>query len=226
LVSEFQENYEYFQTILTDYQKILESVRSGNPKAMEKHLERGKIPARQRIRMILDPDTPFMELSPLAAYNLYDNAAPYAGIVTGIGFLGAGALIRTTDKIFGFTTAASIWLFAILGLIIGLGQYRIGLNLYVIIWMVVLCDNILAKKGIGSYQQKIVVSTNKIIDEGEIIKVLKENGVKKYKLMNLEINKKKGGISSTFLIDGSKEKIKKIHKALLTVEWFESCHIG
>ena len=123
-------------------------------------------------------------------------------IVTGIGFLGAGALIRTTDKIFGFTTAASIWLFAILGLIIGLGQYRIGLNLYVIIWMVVLCDNILAKKGIGSYQQKIVVSTNKIIDEIEIIKVLKENGVKKYKLMNLEINKKKGGISSTFLIEG------------------------
>ncbi len=155
------------------------------------------------------------------------NPFPLLGaIVTGIGFLGAGALIRTTDKIFGFTTAASIWLFAILGLIMGLGQYRIGLNLYIIIWMVVLSDQILAKKGIGSYQQKIVVCTNKIIDENEIIKVLKENGVKKYKLINLEINKKKGGLSSTFLIEGSKERIKKIHKALLNIEWFESCHIG
>ncbi|NYT00861.1 MAG: MgtC/SapB family protein [Methanocellales archaeon] len=156
-----------------------------------------------------------------------NNPFPLLGsIVTGIGFLGAGALIRTTDKIFGFTTAASIWLFAILGLTIGLGQYRVGINLYVIIWTVVLFDHILAKKGIGSYRQKIVVCTNKIIDEGEIIKVLKENGVKKYKLTNLEINKKKGGISSTFLIDGSKERIKKIHKALLTVEWFDSCNIG
>ncbi|MFC1786526.1 MgtC/SapB family protein [Halobacteriota archaeon] len=158
-----------------------------------------------------------------------DSTNPFTllgAIVTGIGFLGAGALIRTTDKIFGFTTAASIWLFAILGLIIGLGRYRIGLNLYAIVWMVILFDQILAKKGIGSYQQKIVVCTNKIIDEGEIIKVLKENGVKKYKLMNLEINKKKGGLSSTFLIEGSKERIKKIHKALLTIEWFESCNIG
>lgn len=158
-----------------------------------------------------------------------DSTNPFTllgAIVTGIGFLGAGALIRTTDKIFGFTTAASIWLFAILGLIIGLGEYQIGLNLYVIIWMVILFDQILAKKGIGSYQQKIVVSTNKIIDESEIINVLKENGVKKYKLMNLEINKKKGGLYSTFLIEGPKERIKKIHKALLNFEWFESCNIG
>ncbi|MDD2777707.1 MAG: MgtC/SapB family protein [Methanocellales archaeon] len=155
------------------------------------------------------------------------NPFPILGaIVTGIGFLGAGALIRTTDKIFGFTTAASIWLFAILGLIIGLGEYQIGLNLYVIIWMVILFDQILAKKGIGSYQQKIVVCTNKIIDENEIIKVLKENGVKKYKLITLEVNKKKGGLSLTFLIEGSKERIKKIHRVLLNLEWFESCQIG
>ncbi|MDD2665608.1 MAG: MgtC/SapB family protein [Methanocellales archaeon] len=155
------------------------------------------------------------------------NPFPLLGaIVTGIGFLGAGALIRTTDKIFGFTTAASIWLFAILGLIIGLGQYRIGFNLYMIIWVVILFDQILAKKGIGSYQQKIVVCTNKIIDEKEIIAVLKENGVKKYKLITLEINKEKGELSSTFLIEGPKERIKKIHKTLLNVEWFESCQIG
>src|SRR3989338_8472325 len=45
-------------------------------------------------------------------------------IVTGIGFLGAGAIIKNNDRIFGFTTAASIWLFSIFGLIVGLGQFR------------------------------------------------------------------------------------------------------
>ena len=44
-----------------------------------------------------------------------------SSIITGIGFLGAGALIRTNDKVFGFTTASSIWFFAIFGLTIGLG---------------------------------------------------------------------------------------------------------
>ena len=85
--SDFQKNYKHFQKVLEEHQEILENVRSGNPKAMKKHLERGKIPARQRIKTILDPDTPFMELSSLAAYNLYDNSAPYAGIVTGIGLV-------------------------------------------------------------------------------------------------------------------------------------------
>ncbi len=85
---EFKENYEHYQKILQEYREICDEVRAGNPKAIEKHLQRGKILARKRIEMILDPDTPFMELSPLAAYNMYDNACPYAGIVTGIGLVG------------------------------------------------------------------------------------------------------------------------------------------
>ena len=83
----FKDNYEHYQTILGNYYEILEKVRTGNPKAIEKHLSRGKILARRRIEMILDPDTPFMEMSPLAAYNMYDNACPFAGIVTGIGMV-------------------------------------------------------------------------------------------------------------------------------------------
>ncbi|MHA1236660.1 MAG: carboxyl transferase domain-containing protein, partial [Candidatus Hodarchaeales archaeon] len=85
--AEFQENYKHYQEFLAKHRKIVETVRSGNPKAMEKHLSRGKLPARQRIKQILDPDTPFMELSSLAAYNMYDNQVPYAGIVTGIGMV-------------------------------------------------------------------------------------------------------------------------------------------
>ena len=86
--SQFKENHEHYQIILQKHKEILEAVRTGNPKAMQTHIDRGKMPARQRIREIIDPDTPFMELSSLAAYDLYDNAAPYAGIVTGIGIVG------------------------------------------------------------------------------------------------------------------------------------------
>jgi putative Mg2+ transporter-C (MgtC) family protein len=60
----------------------------------------------------------------ITAINLYpDNPLSLLGaIVTGIGFLGAGALIKTTDKIFGFTSAAAVWLFAIFGLVVGVGN--------------------------------------------------------------------------------------------------------
>ncbi|MHA1213710.1 MAG: carboxyl transferase domain-containing protein [Candidatus Hodarchaeales archaeon] len=83
----FKENYEYYQNVVKQLKETLEKVRVGNSKAIEKHLKRGKLLARQRIQKLLDPDTPFMELSSLAALNLYDNAAPYAGIVTGIGIV-------------------------------------------------------------------------------------------------------------------------------------------
>ena len=59
--------------------------RGGGPKYLERHREQGKLPVRERIEQLLDPGTPFLELSPLAAYGLYDDEAPAAGIVTGIG---------------------------------------------------------------------------------------------------------------------------------------------
>jgi len=57
----------------------------GGAKYLERHREQGKMPVRERIEKLLDPDSPFLELSPLAAWDLYDNDAPAAGIVTGIG---------------------------------------------------------------------------------------------------------------------------------------------
>jgi 3-methylcrotonyl-CoA carboxylase beta subunit/propionyl-CoA carboxylase len=57
----------------------------GGPKYIERHRAQGKLPVRERIEKLLDPDSPFLELSPLAAWDLYDNDAPAAGIVTGIG---------------------------------------------------------------------------------------------------------------------------------------------
>jgi acetyl-CoA carboxylase carboxyltransferase component len=57
----------------------------GDDRSIERHRERGKLPVRERIDRLLDPGSPFVELSPLAANGLYDDEAPGAGIVTGIG---------------------------------------------------------------------------------------------------------------------------------------------
>ena len=57
----------------------------GDDRSIERHRERGKLPVRDRIDRLLDPGTAFLELSPLAANGLYDDDAPGAGIVTGIG---------------------------------------------------------------------------------------------------------------------------------------------
>src|SRR5581483_3453442 len=57
----------------------------GGEKAVERHRSRGKLPARERIDRLLDPETAFLELSALAAWDVYDGQAPSAGIVTGIG---------------------------------------------------------------------------------------------------------------------------------------------
>ena len=59
--------------------------RGGGEKAVERHRSRGKLTARERIDRLLDPGTAFLELNALAAWDLYDGAAPSAGIVTGIG---------------------------------------------------------------------------------------------------------------------------------------------
>lgn len=147
-----------------------------------------------------------------------------SAIVTGIGFLGAGALIKTTDKIFGFTSASTIWLFAIFGLIIGVGEYLIGLIIYSLIITVVFYDLHLEKKGVGSYQKKIVITTNDIIAETEIKDIFSMNS-SRYKLTFFEVDKTNKKISFTYLIEGTKGQINKIPKKLYEKEWFESCKI-
>ena len=61
--------------------------RGGGEKAVERHRSRGKLTARERIDRLCDPDTAFLELGGLAAWDLYDGQAPSAGIVTGVGVI-------------------------------------------------------------------------------------------------------------------------------------------
>src|SRR5439155_3809259 len=57
----------------------------GTEETREKHKTRGKLLPRERIERLLDPGTPFLELSPLAAWGCYEDEAPGASIVTGVG---------------------------------------------------------------------------------------------------------------------------------------------
>jgi 3-methylcrotonyl-CoA carboxylase beta subunit/propionyl-CoA carboxylase len=83
---EFRTNRERMTTLVAEYRSRLEQIRQGGgPKYFERHRSQGKLPVRERIEKLLDVDTAFLELSPLAAWGLYDDEAPGAGLVTGIG---------------------------------------------------------------------------------------------------------------------------------------------
>src|SRR5262245_3934171 len=82
----FTANRQRMQQLVDELRDRLALVRQGGgPKYMQRHRDQGKLPVRERIDTLLDPGSPFLELSPLAAWDMYDNEAPAAGIVTGIG---------------------------------------------------------------------------------------------------------------------------------------------
>ncbi len=84
----FTENAAYMQLFVNDlYEKLDHARNGGNEQARDKHVQRGKLLARDRIRALCDPATPFMEFSALAAYGMYGGEVPSAGIVTGIGMV-------------------------------------------------------------------------------------------------------------------------------------------
>lgn len=70
------------EELQNDVEKIM---LGGGVKLIQKHKGRGKLLARERIELLLDPGSPFLELSQFAGYNLYDDYVPAGGIITGIG---------------------------------------------------------------------------------------------------------------------------------------------
>lgn len=83
---EFIENTEHMLAQVNDLkEKVAEIKLGGNERSREKHLARGKLLPRDRVKALLDPGSPFLELSQLAAYEMYNDNIPSAGIITGIG---------------------------------------------------------------------------------------------------------------------------------------------
>ena len=84
--ADFDANAAHMRGLVEDLRtKVADIARGGGEKARERHLSRGKLLPRDRIHALIDPGTPFLELSQLAAHGVYDEPVPAAGILTGIG---------------------------------------------------------------------------------------------------------------------------------------------
>jgi 3-methylcrotonyl-CoA carboxylase beta subunit len=82
----FRANSAAMRTLVEDLRRQVNRVRQGgSSSAQEKHLARGKLLPRDRVRTLIDPGSPFLELSQLAAHGMYGENIPAAGIITGIG---------------------------------------------------------------------------------------------------------------------------------------------
>ncbi|MFP4207134.1 MAG: carboxyl transferase domain-containing protein [Wenzhouxiangella sp.] len=96
---EFQQRLAHHRALADDLRAHLADKGLGGPeRSRAKHVERGKLLPRERVRVLLDPGSPFLEISPLAANGLYDDAAPGAGVIAGIGRVsGTECLVVAND---------------------------------------------------------------------------------------------------------------------------------
>ena len=84
--NDFRDNAKAMRALVTDLkEKVAKISIGGSQRARDKHLSRGKLLPRERVERLLDPGTPFLELSQMAAYGMYEDQVPSAGLITGIG---------------------------------------------------------------------------------------------------------------------------------------------
>lgn len=95
----FQRNAEAMEECVQDFKQKLNVIHEGGTKvARKRHHEHGKLLPRERIQLLIDPDSEFLELSAFAGYDLYDDVIPAAGIITGIGrVMGVECMLVVND---------------------------------------------------------------------------------------------------------------------------------
>lgn len=95
----FKSNRAHYEGLRADLQKYFAlALAGGSAEAVALHKKRGKLTARERIAALLDPDAPWLELSPLAAMGMYDDQVPSAGLISGIGYVsGRPCVIAAND---------------------------------------------------------------------------------------------------------------------------------
>src|SRR5436189_2967073 len=82
----YRTNSQHMQRLVAELRERIDAAREGGgAKYIQRHREQGKLPVRERIDRLIDPGSSFLELSPLAAIDMYDDEAPAAGLITGIG---------------------------------------------------------------------------------------------------------------------------------------------
>src|SRR6266478_3881931 len=95
----FAANAAAMEALVADLREKLAAIRQGGgAEARRRHLSRGKLLPRERVRALLDPGSPFLEFSQLAAYGMYDGEVPAAGLITGIGrIMGRECVVVAND---------------------------------------------------------------------------------------------------------------------------------
>lgn len=96
---EYQTNHRAMQGLVLEWQERFQKIqKGGGEEAIAKHKQRGKLTARERIQALIDSGSQFLEFSSLAAWEMYDQQAPSAGIITGIGVVqGVECVIVAND---------------------------------------------------------------------------------------------------------------------------------
>ena len=96
---EYQRNYAVMRALLDEFEQRQETVRQGGGESgQRKFRERGKLLPRERVELLLDPGTPFLELSTLAAWGMYNDESPGASGINGIGVVsGVECMICAND---------------------------------------------------------------------------------------------------------------------------------
>ena len=85
---QFEDNRVFMKHLVDELRSELnQTAQGGSERARKKHTDRGKLLVRDRINLLLDPGSPFLEVAPMAAHGMYQGAAPAAGVVAGIGMV-------------------------------------------------------------------------------------------------------------------------------------------
>lgn len=95
LLTQVDASSEQYQTNFTHHSRLRQQLRDrmaevakgGSERARQRHLDRGRLLPRERVRRLLDPGSPFLEIGSLAAFDMYDGDAPAAGLIAGIGLV-------------------------------------------------------------------------------------------------------------------------------------------
>src|SRR4051794_26676005 len=95
----YRTNSQHMQRLVAELRERIDAAREGGgAKYLQRHRAQGKLPVRERIERLIDRGSPFLELSALAGWGMYDDDAPGAGLVTGIGRIsGHEALVVAND---------------------------------------------------------------------------------------------------------------------------------
>ncbi|HRV80755.1 MAG TPA: MgtC/SapB family protein, partial [Planctomycetota bacterium] len=139
-----------------------------------------------------------------------------SAIITGVGFLGAGALFRSNERVVGFTSAATIWIFAVLGMTIGVGEYLIAGLVFGSIATVSLVDRWLETHWVGAHNRKLSVEVSLDITDSD----LSELGLPPRASAQLvEFDREAGTLRLTYLVKRPPQEASSFVNRLAESKW-------